>query len=104
MGKKEDRLASALHTVAAEFINRESNRKSLITVTHVDWPEGEKQARVFVSVFPQKDTHAAMDFLKRQHDHFMSYLKKSVKLHMLPYVSFLPDPAMGEVGENTSTL
>lgn len=97
MAKNDDRLAAALHTAAAEFINRESNRRSLITVTGVDWPPGEKSARVFVSVFPQKDTHAAMDFLSRRHDDFMAYLKKAVKLHLLPQVTFLPDPTMGEV-------
>ncbi|MBI3573675.1 ribosome-binding factor A [Candidatus Kaiserbacteria bacterium] len=100
MSKKDDRLASALHTAAAEFINRESNRRSLITVTRVEWPEGERGARVFISVFPQKNTHAAMDFLTRQHDAFMAFLKKSVKLHVLPYVTFLPDPEMGSVEKN----
>jgi ribosome-binding factor A len=99
MTSKDDRLAAALHTAAAEFLNRESNRRSLVTVTHVDWPAGEKTARVFVSVFPQKDTRAVMDFLSRQHDAFMAFLKKSVKLHILPYVTFLPDPSMGEAEE-----
>ena len=97
MGRKDDRLGSALHTAAAEFINRESNRRSLITVTRVDWPEGEKQARVFLSVFPQNQTPAAMDFITRQHKEFMLFLKKSVKLHVLPQVTFLPDPEMGNV-------
>ena len=97
MAKKDDRLTAALHTAAAEFINRESNRRSLITVTSVEWPEGDKRARIFVSVFPASQTPAAMDFLSRQHDEFMAFLKKRVKLHMLPHVSFLPDPEMTRV-------
>lgn len=97
MTKKDDRVASALHTAAAEFINRESNRRSLITVMRVDLSPNEKRARVFVSVYPAKDTAAAMDFLSRQHEAFMSYLKKSVKLHLLPSVLFLPDPEMSGI-------
>lgn len=99
MTKKDDRIVSALHTAAAQFINRESNRRSLVTVTRVELLEGEKNANVFVSVFPQKDTHAVMDFLSRQHGEFMIFLKKSVKLPMVPRVSFLPDPEMGRVSE-----
>ncbi|MDO8523619.1 MAG: ribosome-binding factor A [bacterium] len=101
MSKKDDRVASAVHTAAAEFINRESNRRSLITVMRVTLSPDEKRAHVFVSVYPAKDTAAAMDFLSRQHDAFMTYLKKTVKLHLLPHVSFLPDPEMGNV-EDTS--
>ena len=97
-GKKDERLISAIHAAAAEFINRESNRRSLVTVTMSDLTD-ERHARIFVSVFPQKDTHAAMDFLSRRHDAFMAFLRKSVKLHVIPQVSFLPDPSMGNVAE-----
>ena len=99
-GKKDERLISAIHAAAAEFINRESNRRSLVTVTAADLPD-EKHARIFISVFPQKDTRAAMDFLSRRHGEFMVFLKKSVKLHVVPQVFFLPDPSMGSVAEGT---
>ncbi len=98
MNKRDERLAAALHTAAAEFINRESNRRSLITVMRVELPD-DHHARIFVSVYPEKGARAAMDFLSRQHDAFMSYVKKSVKLHALPHVSFLLDPEMGSVSE-----
>lgn len=96
MTKKDDRVVSAIHTAAAHFINRESNHRSLITVTHVELLHGEKNARVFVSVFPQKDTRAAMDFLSRQRDAFRIFLRREVKLPFLPHIVFLPDPSMGE--------
>ena len=90
-----ERLISAIHTAAADFINRESNRRSLITVTHVDLAEGDKNARVFVSVFPKEQSHAAIDFLERQKDEFRVFLREHVKFHTLPHVSFLLDPEMG---------
>jgi ribosome-binding factor A len=91
---KDDRLLSAIHTAAAEFINRESNRRSLVTVTKVIFQD-EKNVHIFISVYPEKDLHAVMDFLARQEKEFLSFLKKTVKLHFVPKMRFLPDPDMG---------
>lgn len=91
---KDDRLLSAIHTAAAEFINRESNRRSLVTVTRASFLD-EKNVQIFISVFPQKDLHAVMDFLGRQEKEFLVFLKKTVKLHFVPRMRFLPDPDMG---------
>ena len=96
MTKKDDRIASAIHSAAAKFVNRESNRRSLITVTKVELLHGERNARVFVSVFPPHEARAALDFLKRQEGAFRSFLKTEVKLPLHPHVQFLPDPEMGE--------
>lgn len=94
MSKNDDRLLSAIHTAAAEFINRESNRRSLVTVTRVTLTD-EKHAQIFVSVFPQKDGAAVIDFLTRQREDFMQFVRKTVKLHAKPHMTFLLDPSMG---------
>jgi len=95
---KDERLISAIHTAAAEFINRESNRRSLVTVTKVVMAD-EKHVQIFVSVYPQKDAAAVTDFLSRQKDEFLAYIKKTVKLHFIPQMSFLPDPDMGKLSD-----
>lgn len=100
MATKDERLMSAIHTAAAEFINRESNRRSLITVTRVSMSD-EKHAQIFISVFPQKDGRAAIDFLTRQHKEFLAFVKKTVKLHYVPYMTFLLDPEMGVIHNQT---
>lgn len=94
---KDDRLIAAIHTAAAEFINRESNRRSLVTVTKVTMTD-EKHAQIFVSVYPQKDSAAVIDFLSRQNSEFLAFIKKTVKLHFIPRMTFLPDPDMGADG------
>lgn len=93
--KKDQRTISAIHMAAAKFINRESNRRSLVTVTEVELFDAGKGARVFVSVMPKEQTPAVVDFLSRQRQEFLSFLKQEVKLHLVPRVTFLPDPAMG---------
>jgi len=107
MATKDERLMSAIHTAAAEFINRESNRTSLITVTKVTMSD-DKHAQIFISVFPQKDARAAIDFLSRQHKEFLAFIKKTVKLHFVPNMAFLLDPEMGDfptvgVGDSQSS-
>ena len=97
---KDEHLQSAVHAAAAEFINRESNRRSLITVTHVELRDRGKNARIFISVFPPEQTAAAIDFLSRQKDEFRTYLRQQIRSRTLPACSFLPDPNMGSIQES----
>lgn len=96
---KKARLLSALEHAAAEFINRESNRKSLITVTRAVFRENEKTVNVFISVMPDKETGAAIDFLSRQRDSFSEFLRKKIRTRALPHVYFLADPNMAKIEE-----
>ncbi len=92
---EDERLAAALRDAAAVFIGRESNGRSLVTVTRIDLEKGGKTAAIYFSVLPKEQTHAVADFLSRQHREFMSFLKKYAKFHIIPRVTFLPDPDMG---------
>ncbi|MES2014836.1 MAG: ribosome-binding factor A [Patescibacteria group bacterium] len=97
---RDERFVSALTAAAALFISRESNRRSLITVTRVELEDGGKKARIFVSVLPKEQTHAVTDFLSRQKEEFVAFLKTQARLHTIPRVTFLPDPEMGESVES----
>lgn len=90
-----ERLTGELKKVASEFINRESNRRSMITVTKVTLDRRGTHADIFVSVFPEKDTHAATDFLNRRRDDFHAFLKKNTRLARLPRATFHADPVVG---------
>ena len=95
---KKERLLSAIRHAAAEFINRESNRKSLVTVTRAVFRENDKTVNVFISVLPDNETGAAVDFLSRQRDSFLEFLRKKIRTRELPYVYFLADPDRNELG------
>lgn len=94
------KIESALEHAAAEFINRESNRRSLITVTRVTMDDKGLRAQIFVSVFPDTQAAAALDFLSRMEDDFRNYVRKHIKIHVLPRFTFVQDPNIGglEVG------
>lgn len=91
----KERVQEELQHAASDFINRESNRRSMITVTGVALDRRGAHANIFVSVFPEKETHAATDFLNRQTDAFRQFLKKNTRLARLPRVRFLADPTIG---------
>lgn len=91
----KERALAALKQAASEFINRESNRRSMITVTKVVLDRRGSRVDIFVSVFPEKDTHAATDFLNRRRDDFYAFLKKNTRLARLPRATFHADPVIG---------
>ena len=93
--RKNERLLSSLAQAVAEFISRESNRTSLITVTRVELANHDSLARVFVSVLPVEQAHAAIDFLTRQEREARDFLKKRIEMRILPKLVFQLDPEMG---------
>lgn len=91
----KERTESEIAKIVSAFINRESNRQSLITVTRVHFDEHTKRCDVFVSAYPEQATHAAVEFLNRKRNDVRLYFKKHSKLSGLPRISFVADPTIG---------
>jgi ribosome-binding factor A len=85
---KEGKVKSIISIAAAEFIERESNGRSLITVTDIRLFNRGKSATILVSVLPETATEGALEFLKRQRGEFREYIKKHTRLMMLPFFDF----------------
>lgn len=91
------RLREELGRLAAAFINLESNRQSMITVTGTLLTEDRKQATVFCSVYPKTDEEAALNFLKRNRGNFRSFLKEKSALSSLPFIDFAIAPELPDI-------
>lgn len=89
------KVLSALEHTAAEFINRESNRQSLITVTRAELDDRGHEAFIFVSVYPDDKAHGAIDFLNRNVDEFKQFVRSRLKMHDIPRYRFMQDPHLG---------
>lgn len=83
---------SALTSAAAEFVNRESNRTSLITVTRVELDDRERGVKIFISVFPDTASKNAVEFLERRAEDFRDFLKKRISVRSIPRPIFLLEP------------
>lgn len=88
---RSSRIEEELHHSAAEFINRESNRSSLITVTRAMLSKDLASAKIMISVFPEAKEEEALHFLKRIRGDFRDYLKKTTKLARFPVIDFVLD-------------
>jgi ribosome-binding factor A len=73
---------------AADYFARESNRQSLITVTHADISPDLKNALIFLSVIPDSAEATALDFAKRNRTEFRNYLKTHARMKFLPHIDF----------------
>jgi ribosome-binding factor A len=91
MSERYDRIAEEIKHKAAEFINIEAGKSSLITVTGIDLSKNFANAIILVSVFPEDKERAALNFLSRHAKEFRSYIKSHAKLKRLPRFEFAID-------------
>ena len=88
---KDERMKERLRELAAEFLNRESTRSALLTVTNIEISQDRKRVTILLSVLPHDKEHGAVDFANRHRSEFIEYIKKHSKMHLLPHVTFAVD-------------
>src|SRR3989338_8568738 len=91
-----ERQAESLRAAAAEFLAREANRNSLITVTRVQMSEDGKRAVIYITVFPELGEKAALAFANRNRGELGQFLSKRTRDMRLPLFEFEID-----LGEKT---
>ncbi len=88
---RSDRIIRIIKTAAAEFIQKESNGVSLITITDVRLSNDEKYANILFTVLPEDKEDVALDFTKRMRSEFRQYIKTHTKLGKIPTFDFQID-------------
>jgi len=91
MGEHEEKLEKVVRKAAAEFLLRESNGASLITVTRVQFSKDGKYATILVTVLPEDKEDSALEFVQRKRSDFIEYVKGHTKIGRLPYFDFQID-------------
>lgn len=87
----QEKLQEAIQHAMAEYISRESNRRSLITVTRVEVSESANDAICYITVLPESAEPVALDFLKRQRTEARTYALKHAKIGRVPFLDFRID-------------
>ena len=80
---RHNRVEEAIREAAAEFLAREANRNTLVTVTRAVLSEDNKRATIFITVLPERGEQGALDFANRNRTELRAFYKKRVK-GMLP--------------------
>lgn len=91
MSLHADRAAHVIGRAAAEFIERNAGKDSLITVTRTVPSSRGDHFTVFVSVLPDDKIRPALSFLDRQREDFSDYLRRHARLRPMPRIDFALD-------------
>jgi len=91
MSIRQERVAELLKKLAAQYIERESNFSSLITVTQASVSPDLRNARIFFTVFPDQEEESVVEFLHWKEQDFKEYVRKNTSLQFLPSISFTLD-------------
>ena len=91
MAHQNEKQSEVLIKLAGEFLSRNSNGESLITITRAENDDKGSQVSLFVSVLPDSAAEKAMKFLKRSRSDFRDYVKKYSALQRPPTIDFVYD-------------
>jgi ribosome-binding factor A len=88
---RKGRVTEIIAREAAQFITREAGSGSLITVIRAQSIARGDRVLVFITVFPEDKTQAALNFLERHRQDFSDHLKQHTRLRPLPRIEFMLD-------------
>jgi len=88
---RKEKLPELLQHLAAEFIERESNRTSLVTVTGATISDTQKQVRILFTVLPEKEEEVVLEFLNRRKRDFFEFIDKKARIGRMPDIRFVLD-------------
>lgn len=82
---KSERKESILERIAAEFFQKETNGRSLVTVTKCRVSTDGRRATIVLSILPKEETFAAYEFAKRRLHDFQEHVRKHARLRAAPF-------------------
>ncbi len=88
MNERTEKVSNLLRELAAQYLGRENNRTSLITVTRANVSDDLKKGTVFISVLPESAEEAALGFCKRNRSDLRDFLKKNMNTKNVPFLDF----------------
>ena len=88
---RDQKLKDLIRETAADFMQRQSNYTSLITITDVSVSDRGKRATIFFTVLPDDKEKGALDFAKRKRAEYREYFTETAGQRLfLFYRQFLP--------------
>lgn len=81
---RQEKVEEEIRHWSALFIERESNRDALITVTRVGIDHNFQHGTVFITILPDEKAPGVLDFLRRKRGELRSYVGEHVRVHTIP--------------------
>jgi ribosome-binding factor A len=84
--ERNEKVANLIKKLGAQFLERENNNTSLITVTSCNASPDLKRATLFITVLPDSKEATALDFVKRKRGDLRTFLKKNMEMKVIPFI------------------
>jgi len=84
--ERPEKVANLIKERVAEYLSRENNGTSLITVTAANCSPDLKKATIFITVLPENKEKTALLFAKRKRPEIREYLKKHMETKVVPFI------------------
>ncbi len=91
MIERKNRVEEEVRKVVATYIEKESNKDALISVTRVTLSDKMNAGIVYVTVLPESKEEAVRFFLTRNGAHIKQYMRKKVPHLKSPFLEFVID-------------
>jgi len=89
--QRNEKVANQIKKLSAQFLGRENNRTSLITVISTTCSPDLKRATIFITVLPQEKEKNALEFAKRKRPELREFLKKNMLIKAIPFLDIVID-------------
>jgi len=98
MSLRVEKINELIKNHLGEIISRELNMKTgvFITISKVDTSSDLRYTRVFVSIFPEKETAYAKKALQNEIYRIQGNLNKKLNMKPIPRITFLIDSTESE--------
>ncbi len=96
--QRKEKIEERIKEIIASFIERESNKTALITITRIELLEKGRAANIMLSVLPETGEDSALNFLKRKRPEMKTALKNGLNMRTIPFLDVLIDK--GEKARN----
>jgi ribosome-binding factor A len=90
-GNRPEKVANFIKELSAQFLARENNNTSLITVIHATCSPDLKRGTIFITVLPDSKEAQALEFVKRRRKDLREFLKKNMRTKVIPFLDVAID-------------
>ena len=80
-----------MRDLVAKYLETESDRSAVITITRVELLHEGKLARCYISVFPPESEKVALGFAERRASDMRAFAARETKTRFVPEFEFVPD-------------
>lgn len=88
MSSKKDKIKELVKKLSAEFLSKEADKSSIITVTDANVSDDLKSVTIFLSVYPETAESSALNFAKRKRHDFKKYARNCMQIRRIPFFDF----------------